>query len=147
MPRLRIVALAITLGAGLAAVAPAPTRAQAPMPNTLPKLEEAQARILQIPFDAQGQVSQSSAAILSELAREVASQPLTRITVRGYTDPEGASAAVRKRMALQRALSVRQFLASQGLPSERINVRGVGRDIYGIGPAERAEIVVTPPLR
>lgn len=121
--------------------------AQNTVPDTLPKLEEAQAQILQIPFDANNQVQQESAALMTRLAQELANAPLTRVTVRAYTDPEGASAATRTRMALQRALSVRQFLASQGLPAERVNVRGVGRDSHGLGPAERVDIVVTPPVR
>ncbi len=62
---------------------------------------------------------------LNQVANTLKQYPQTLINVAGHTDSTG-SAQHNQRLSEERALSVAQFLAGQGVQPERIMVRGYG---------------------
>ena len=78
-----------------------------------------------------------SYAELNKLATLLHENPQVRIEVSGHTDNVG-SAAVNKRLSRSRALSVRNYLVSQGISGDRVDFEGYGFD-RPIAPNETAE--------
>lgn len=58
-------------------------------------------------------------------AASLLSQPPVHLEVAGYTDDSGAR-AFNERLSLERALAVRAFLVSAGVPGDRLTARGYG---------------------
>ena len=77
--------------------------------------------------------------------------PLSKIVVEGHTDSQGG-ASYNQDLSQRRAQSVRDYLVSRGIASDRVTAQGFGptRSIADNGSAEgrannrRVEIVVTP---
>jgi outer membrane protein OmpA-like peptidoglycan-associated protein len=88
---------------------------------------------------------------LSEVAKALKDQGYQSILVEGHTDSQG-SADKNQVLSLQRADSVRTYLVSQGIPSDKIRSAGLGssRPVAENNTAEgrannrRVEIVVEP---
>lgn len=78
-----------------------------------------------------------SYAELNKLAALLHENPQVRIEVSGHTDNTG-SAAVNKRLSRSRALSVRNYLVSQGISGDRVDFEGYGFD-RPIAPNETEE--------
>ena len=88
---------------------------------------------------------------LAEVAKALSDQGYKSLLVEGHTDSQGS---VDKNMALsqERAQSVRSYLVSQGIPSDKIRAEGIGssRPVADNSTAEgrannrRVEIVVEP---
>ena len=64
---------------------------------------------------------------LDKFAAEMSDMPDTGITVYGHTDNQGTE-AVNKRISLQRAESVGNYLTSKGIAKDRITMEGMGFD-------------------
>ena len=64
---------------------------------------------------------------LDKFAAEMADMPETGITVYGHTDNVG-SEAVNKRISLQRAESVGNYLSGKGISKSRLTMEGLGFD-------------------
>ena len=64
---------------------------------------------------------------LDTFAAEMADMPETGITVYGHTDNVG-SEAVNKRISLQRAESVGNYLSGKGISKSRLTMEGLGFD-------------------
>jgi outer membrane protein OmpA-like peptidoglycan-associated protein len=64
---------------------------------------------------------------LDKFAAEMADMPETGITVYGHTDNQGTE-AVNKRISLQRAETVGNYLTTKGIAKERITTNGLGFD-------------------
>jgi outer membrane protein OmpA-like peptidoglycan-associated protein len=62
---------------------------------------------------------------LAKFSGIVASYPDLRFNVEGHTDNMG-SAAMNQELSLKRAMTVRDYLISQGVPASRIDVAGLG---------------------
>jgi outer membrane protein OmpA-like peptidoglycan-associated protein len=62
---------------------------------------------------------------LAKFSGIVASYPALRFNVEGHTDSVG-SVAMNKELSLKRAITVRDYLISQGVPASRIDVAGLG---------------------
>jgi outer membrane protein OmpA-like peptidoglycan-associated protein len=62
---------------------------------------------------------------LSKFSGVVASYPELRFNVEGHTDSTG-SAATNQELSLKRAMTVRDYLISQGVPASKIDVAGLG---------------------
>lgn len=88
---------------------------------------------------------------LDQVAKALTDQGFKQIVVQGYTDSRG-NAADNDRLSLKRAQSVRDYLVSRGVPSEKATAEGLGAskpvadNATADGRAEnrRVEIVVTP---
>jgi len=89
---------------------------------------------------------------LNEVAKALNDQGFKKIIVEGHTDSRG-SASQNEDLSRARAESVRTYLVSRGIPSDKIEAIGYGsrRPIADNDTAEnrannrRVEIVVTPP--
>jgi outer membrane protein OmpA-like peptidoglycan-associated protein len=89
---------------------------------------------------------------LGEVAKALKDQGFKKIVVEGHTDSRG-SASQNEDLSRGRAESVRTFLVSRGIPSDKIEAQGFGsrRPVADNDSAEsrannrRVEIVVTPP--
>jgi outer membrane protein OmpA-like peptidoglycan-associated protein len=73
-------------------------------------------------------LNSASIAELTKLSSSLAQHPDTDITINGHTDNTG-SRAVNERLSLQRAMSVRNFLVGQGLPTGRFVANGLAYDV------------------
>lgn len=88
---------------------------------------------------------------LDQVAKALTDQGFKAIVVQGYTDSRG-NAADNDRLSLRRAQSVRDYLVTRGIPSEKATAEGLGAskpvadNASADGRAEnrRVEIVVTP---
>jgi outer membrane protein OmpA-like peptidoglycan-associated protein len=88
---------------------------------------------------------------LNQVAKALNDQGFKAIVVQGYTDSVG-SAADNDRLSLRRAQSVRDYLVTRGVPSEKATAEGRGasnpvadnKTADGRAENRRVEIVVTP---
>lgn len=88
---------------------------------------------------------------LNQVAKALNDQGFKAIVVQGYTDSVG-SAADNDRLSLRRAQSVRDYLVTRGVPSEKATAEGKGasnpvadnKTADGRAENRRVEIVVTP---
>src|SRR4051812_46031346 len=88
---------------------------------------------------------------LNQVAKALNDQGFKAIVVQGYTDSVG-SAADNDRLSLRRAQSVRDYLVTRGVPSEKATAEGKGasnpvadnKTPDGRAENRRVEIVVTP---
>ncbi len=69
----------------------------------------------------------ASSATLDRVAQSLLANPDVRIEIAGHTDNTG-SMAVNRRLSLQRAQSVKAYLARQGVRPDRMETRGYGPD-------------------
>ena len=88
---------------------------------------------------------------LNQVAKALNDQGFKAIVVQGYTDSVG-SASDNDRLSLRRAQSVRDYLVTRGVPSEKATAEGKGsnnpvadnKTADGRAENRRVEIVVTP---
>jgi len=88
---------------------------------------------------------------LNQVAKALTDQGFKSIVVQGYTDSVG-SASDNDALSLRRAQSVRDYLVSKGVPSEKATAEGKGasnpvadnKTADGRAENRRVEIVVTP---
>jgi len=65
--------------------------------------------------------------LLNEIAGYIKDQPESKWRIEGYTDNQG-SASILKKLSLERANAVYDYLISQGLSSDQFTVLGLGSD-------------------
>ena len=63
--------------------------------------------------------------LLNEIAGYIKNQPGSKWRIEGYTDNQG-SASILKKLSLERANAVYDYLISQGLSSDQFTVLGLG---------------------
>src|SRR5690606_12745666 len=91
---------------------------------------------------------------LDEVAKALNDQGFKRIVVEGHTDSRGGDAA-NETLSLKRAESVRTYMVSKGIPSDKIIATGLGeaRPIAsndtpdGRANHRRVELILTPEWR
>ena len=69
------------------------------------------------------QLKRSAVSGLKELAQILSQEPSMKINVDGFTDSTGPQSLNRK-LSVSRAFSVKQVLASNGIPASRISAQG-----------------------
>jgi outer membrane protein OmpA-like peptidoglycan-associated protein len=90
-------------------------------------------------------------AKLSQVADSLKDQPDNKIIVEGHTDSQGTEAS-NMDLSQRRAQSVRDFLVSKGVPTDKITAQGIGMDrpvadnssVEGRAQNRRVEIIVQP---
>ena len=75
--------------------------------------------------DRQRDADRGAEASLRNTASALLLEPGVRLEVAGYTDDTG-SRATNERLSLERALVVRAFLVSAGVPANQLTARGYG---------------------
>jgi outer membrane protein OmpA-like peptidoglycan-associated protein len=99
-----------------------------------------ESRLLQVTFEAGSAVlSGESRAALAGLAVTLSADPGMRITVKAYTST-GTSISETRRLSLQRALAVREYLGGQGIAAVRMDLLPLGRS-PDEGPRDRVDIL------
>jgi len=82
-------------------------------------------------------LTESSFAVLNEVAASLKAHPEVRVEVAGHTDATGTR-EVNRRLSLQRAQAVMAYLARQGVEPSRMEAKGYGPD-EPIAPNSTAE--------
>jgi outer membrane protein OmpA-like peptidoglycan-associated protein len=65
--------------------------------------------------------------------------PAARVQIMAYGGPKGDKGSDARRLALKRALAIRQVLIDDGVPSERIDVHAMG-GVDDTGPTDRVDV-------
>jgi outer membrane protein OmpA-like peptidoglycan-associated protein len=98
---------------------------------------------LRLLFDgSSSDLSDSARAELQRLAAELNKQTNTRIQLLAYAEGTPTTLSQARRLSLDRALTVRSFLANQGVNTTRIDVRALGNQTEGGAPANRVDLLV-----
>jgi outer membrane protein OmpA-like peptidoglycan-associated protein len=131
----------------VAVVAPPPPSAPAPAATPVvavpsPTMSDKGARLLFLPDSAD--IPTTARPTLESIVKLVQSQQERRILITAYAagTPETASQA--RRLSLNRALTVRSFLAEKGVSTARVDVRALGGQVAD-GPADRVDLELTAP--
>lgn len=131
----------------VAVVAPPPPPAPAPAATPVvavpsPTMSDKGARLLFLPDSAD--IPTTARPTLESIVKLVQSQQDRRILITAYAagTPETASQA--RRLSLNRALTVRSFLAEKGVSTARVDVRALGGQVAD-GPADRVDLELTAP--
>ncbi len=131
----------------VAAIAPPAPPPPAPVATPVvavpsPTVSEKGARILFLPDSAD--LPTTARTALDSLLKLVQSQPDRRILITAYAagTPETASQA--RRLSLNRALTLRSFLAEKGVSTARVDVRALGGQVAD-GPADRVDVEFLAP--
>ena len=85
----------------------------------------------------QATLTRQGEATLNNFAQDLRSTSVSSIQVVGHTDPLGSD-AYNLRLSEQRAHSVARYLASQGVPADRIRAEGRGETQLKVTPEECA---------
>jgi len=88
------------------------------------------------------QLDRDAVEIVEQLARILAAHGNARITLVAYSDTDGAiSPREARRISLNRALAIRDFLAAKGISSGRVDVRPMGANVPS-GDMDRVDVKV-----
>lgn len=152
------VAVACALGSSAASAAPQHEAAEAvvpppPAPALKPALPAqpaaASPSVAEIPPAASLTFAPEATALdeparvrLSGIARELVRRPGQRLAIYAYAGGSPEAAAAARRTSLLRAVAVRSYLIDQGIASERMAVKALGRDADG-GTADRVDIILS----
>ncbi len=104
-----------------------------PAPAAAPEITSFGAEML---FDLnKADIRPRGKAKLDELAVRIRSKPVRNIEVNGHSDRSGP-AKLNQRLSLKRALAVKQYLVSKGIPGASITATGKGSSIPVTTPGE-----------
>jgi outer membrane protein OmpA-like peptidoglycan-associated protein len=90
-------------------------------------------------------LSPQTADAITGLARSLASRDTVTLELRAYAAPVADDPSTPRRLALSRALAIRETLLQAGVPSMRIFVRTLGSPSDG-SAADRVDIVPMQPV-
>lgn len=107
-----------------------------------PVLSEKGVRLLFLPDSAD--IPTTARPTLESIVKLVQSQPERRILITAYAAGTPETASQSRRLSLNRALTVRSFLAEQGVSTARVDVRALG-GLVTDGPADRVDLELTTP--
>ncbi|MFN3265147.1 MAG: OmpA family protein, partial [Aquificaceae bacterium] len=106
----------------------------APPPAPAPKPPQPQEELLMVTarvhfdFDKHN-IKREYIPLLNEVVKALKENPGVRVRIEGFTDSIGPK-AYNDRLALRRAQAVRDYLIKAGIPSERIEIAGFGKERY-----------------
>jgi outer membrane protein OmpA-like peptidoglycan-associated protein len=124
--------------------APAPTGTAAP-PATAPAAPALPPAALRLTFAANDStLPPPSRAQLDAFARRAAPDDAGRIVVLGFGDDAEGDVSRARRLALARAVEVRQVLVASGIRATRIDVRALGKPTDG-GSPDRVDLSLSAP--
>ncbi|MDA9008320.1 OmpA family protein, partial [Alphaproteobacteria bacterium] len=136
-----------TLGSGFVGGGALTTGTTATTPSTSsaaltkPKSDGGSKLIMQIIFpEGSAALPDKAEGPLRSIAKKIINDPSLNIQLRAYAKSSTDGGAQSKRISLSRALSVRKFLIAEGVPSVRMDVRGLGDKSAGDKP-DRLDIL------
>jgi outer membrane protein OmpA-like peptidoglycan-associated protein len=88
------------------------------------------------------ELSDSAKQELQQLAADLTKQSSTRIQLLAYAEGTPTTLSQARRLSLDRALTVRSYLANQGVNTTRIDVRALGNQTENGAPANRVDLMV-----
>jgi len=88
-----------------------------------------------------GAIEEKVFVTLDKLVAALQKNPSARISLYAYADSVGTNPRSMKRLSLTRALAVRDYLASKGIPESRVDVHAEGTDTTS-GYADRVDVRV-----
>jgi outer membrane protein OmpA-like peptidoglycan-associated protein len=98
---------------------------------------------LRLVFDGtSSELSDSAKQELQQLAADLTKQGSTRIQLLAYAEGTPTTLSQARRLSLDRALTVRSYLANQGVNTTRIDVRALGNQTENGAPANRVDLMV-----
>lgn len=98
---------------------------------------------LRLLFDGtSSELSDSAKQELQQLAADLTKQSSTRIQLLAYAEGTPTTLSQARRLSLDRALTVRSYLANQGVNTTRIDVRALGNQTENGAPANRVDLMV-----
>jgi outer membrane protein OmpA-like peptidoglycan-associated protein len=101
-----------------------------PKKEELAKVEEPLMVRARIHFDFnKADIKKEYIPLLKEVARVLKENPNINLRIEGYTDDIGTK-AYNQKLALRRAMAVKDFLVKEGIKPERIQVVGFGKERY-----------------
>ena len=99
-------------------------------PQELAKVEEPLMVRARIHFDFnKADIKKEYIPLLKEVAKVLKENPNINLRIEGYTDDIGTK-AYNQRLALKRAMAVKDFLVKEGINPKRIQVVGFGKERY-----------------
>jgi len=108
---------------------------------TKPKSDSGSKLIMQIIFpEGSAALPGKAESPLRSVAKKIIKDPSLNIQLRAYAKSSADGSAQSKRISLSRALAVRKFLIDEGVPSVRMDVRGLGDKSAGDKP-DRLDIL------
>ncbi len=128
---------AIVAKAPMPAPAPAPAVQPAPMPMPAPAPVPTSEKVSYsadtfFHFD-KAVLQPAGKQALDELAQKIKEVNLETVISTGYTDSFG-SAAYNLKLSQRRAMAVKNYLVSQGIPADKIYIEGKGKSDYRVDP-------------
>lgn len=87
------------------------------------------------------QLPDNATGMLDRLATRMKADESLQVQLLAYAEGEDASASKARRLSLQRAVTIRSFLADKGVRSTRMVVRALGNKVPD-GPADRVDLEV-----
>ncbi|RTR20689.1 hypothetical protein EJ903_11180 [Azospirillum griseum] len=82
----------------------------------------------------------SADSLVDDILRRLRGSDTARLQLRSYASGSAETAREARQLSLARALSLRERLTAFGVRSSRIDVRALGIDTQGGGPADRIDI-------
>jgi outer membrane protein OmpA-like peptidoglycan-associated protein len=99
-------------------------------PQESAKVEEPLTVRARIHFDFnKANIKKEYIPLLKEVAKVLKENPNINLRIEGYTDDIGTK-AYNQKLALKRAMAVKNFLVKEGIQSERIQLVGFGKEKY-----------------
>jgi len=139
----RTVALLAALLAAMPAAAQTPASAAGEVPPAKNPVRSAE-RLGQIVFEASS--SRLSGDARAELDRILKILPQEddrrRIQLLGFATGDAQLVSTNRRLALDRVLTVRQYLFERGIKLARRDARALGTTAFGEGPADRVDVML-----
>jgi len=97
---------------------------------------------MQIRFAGSGtRLDSADRGQLDRLAAYLAARPGARLEVRAFAEPREDSLIAGRRVALKRAVAIRDYLVAQGVPGRRVVVRALGAETEET-PRDRADLKI-----
>lgn len=112
----------------LAKAEPAPTPSPVPIPSQ--PQEEPLMVTARVHFDFDKyNIKKEYIPLLNEVVKTLRENPNVKVRIEGFTDSIGPK-AYNDKLALRRSQAVRDYLIKAGIPAERIEVAGFGKERY-----------------
>jgi outer membrane protein OmpA-like peptidoglycan-associated protein len=122
------------------AAKPAPTTSPAIIPVAAPAIVAP--RLDSVRFAAGAtDLPQGAQTILDQAVVRMNADTQVRLQLFSYASSSGDDASTARRISLARATAMRTYLIEKGVHSIRVDVRALGRQNEGDGPADRVDLV------